>query len=150
MLPARQFLTFVTTPSTCQSWGQKVEQTGWDAFDKSGGQIFPLIDRFLKGSARFNPIELVSARRRVPRSFRFSDGAEASPGQCICFAPKVMNRNPYIWPKVDEFYGFRFVKPEILEQPARSHDTLAWAVSQEETFLIPQDGKSTFYIDLTD
>lgn len=36
---------------------EEIEQTGWEAFDKAGGQILPLMDSFLKESARLNPIE---------------------------------------------------------------------------------------------
>ncbi|KAK8932623.1 Ent-kaurene oxidase [Metarhizium anisopliae] len=36
---------------------EEIEQTGWEALDKAGGQILPLMDSFLKESARLNPIE---------------------------------------------------------------------------------------------
>lgn len=36
---------------------QEVQQTGWEEFDKSGGKLFPLMDSFMKESARLQPIE---------------------------------------------------------------------------------------------
>lgn len=36
---------------------QEIGHTGWEAFDKAGGQILPLMDSFMKESARLNPIE---------------------------------------------------------------------------------------------
>ncbi|EXU99694.1 cytochrome P450 [Metarhizium robertsii] len=109
---------------------EEIEQTGWEAFDKAGGQILPLMDSFLKESARLNPIESVSTRRKVLKPFHFSDGTSVQPGQWVCSAPRAMNRNPETWAKADEFYGFRFVKPE--------------------SFTIPEAGKASEYINLSD
>lgn len=36
---------------------KEIESTGWKAFDKSGGRLFPLMDSFIKESARLNPVE---------------------------------------------------------------------------------------------
>lgn len=35
----------------------EIEKTGWQAFDKSGGKTFPLMDSFMKESARLTPVE---------------------------------------------------------------------------------------------
>ncbi|CAJ2504993.1 Uu.00g123870.m01.CDS01 [Anthostomella pinea] len=104
---------------------QEIETTGWKAFDKAGGQIFPLMDSFLEGN---------QSARKVLKPFQFSDGTEARAGQWICSAPKAMNRNPDTWAKANEFYGFRFAKPEILEQALSSHETLVSPSSHEEKF----------------
>ncbi|KAI1381213.1 cytochrome P450 [Hypoxylon crocopeplum] len=124
---------------------QEINHTGWEEFDKAGGQILPLMDSFMKESARLNPIESVSSRRKVLRPFMFSDGTLVQPGDWICSAPKGMNRNPNTWSKADEFYIFRFVKPEILEHA----ETYIEGLSSEK-FKIPELGKSSVYTDLTD
>ncbi|XXH01354.1 pre-mRNA-splicing factor rse1 [Hypoxylon texense] len=124
---------------------QEISHTGWERFDKAGGQILPLMDSFMKESARLNPIESVSSRRKVLKPFRFSDGTIVQPGDWICSAPKGMNRNPNTWSKADEFYIFRFAKPEVLEQAETYIDGLS-----SEKFKIPEAGKSSAYTDLTD
>ncbi|RYP79128.1 hypothetical protein DL771_000106 [Monosporascus sp. 5C6A] len=132
---------------------QEIEQTGWEAFDKSGGQIFPLMDSFMKESARLNPIESVSTRRKVLKPFRFSDGTTVQPGQWVCSAPKGMNRIPATWAEADKFYGFRFVKPEVLEQAKQNIKGLSSGLSSSpsnDSFEIPKGGKPSAYTDLSD
>ncbi|QLI65112.1 Cytochrome P450 monooxygenase BOA4 [Metarhizium brunneum] len=132
---------------------EEIEQTGWEAFDKAGGQILPLMDSFLKESARLNPIESVSTRRKVLKPFHFSDGTSVQPGQWVCSAPRAMNRNPETWAKADEFYGFRFVKPEVLDAAQKSissFGTVLPLAKSTESFTIPEAGKASEYTNLSD
>lgn len=46
---------------------QEIEHTGWLEFDRSGGQILPLMDSFMKESARLNPIESGIYKRNIPK-----------------------------------------------------------------------------------
>lgn len=36
---------------------KEIEDTTWKKFEESGGQLFPLMDSFIKESARLNPVE---------------------------------------------------------------------------------------------
>lgn len=49
---------------------QEIEHTGWEEFDKSGGKLFPLMDSFMKESARLCPIESGTVFQHFP--FQFS------------------------------------------------------------------------------
>ncbi|KAH0598468.1 hypothetical protein MHUMG1_03766 [Metarhizium humberi] len=137
---------------------EELEQTGWEAFDKAGGQILPLMDSFLKESARLNPIEsgtipTAATRRKVLKPFHFSDGTSVQPGQWVCSAPRAMNRNPETWAKADEFYGFRFVKPEVLDAAQKSISSFATVLpsaESTESFTIPEAGKASEYTNLSD
>ncbi|KAI1123641.1 putative cytochrome P450 [Nemania abortiva] len=123
---------------------EEIRHTGWQGFDQSGGQILPLMDSFLKESARLNPIESVSTRRKVLKPFKFSDGMTVQPGNWICSAARGMNRNPNTWAKADEFYIFRFVKPEVLEQAEKYIEGLS-----SDKFKIPEAGKTSAYTDVS-
>ncbi|KAI1156561.1 putative cytochrome P450 [Nemania diffusa] len=132
---------------------QEIEHTGWAKFDESSGQILPLMDSFMKESARLNPIESVSTRRKVLKPFHFSDGTTVQPGDWICSAPGAMNRNPAVWSEPDEFYPFRFVSQEAF-QDAKTYlkdqsCTSALPLSSDQ-FKIPEAGKATPYTDISD
>ncbi|KAG8162289.1 hypothetical protein KVR01_008054 [Diaporthe batatas] len=127
---------------------QEVEQTGWEAFYKSGGTLFPLMDSFMKESARLHPIESVSTRRKALKSFQFSDGQTVEAGQWVCTAPRGMNTDSANFVHPNDFYGFRFVQPEVLAQ-AESLLALSSPVT-EGKFNIPEPGKSSKYIELSD
>ncbi|KFG84652.1 putative cytochrome P450 [Metarhizium anisopliae] len=137
---------------------EEIEQAGWEAFDKAGGQILPLMDSFLKESARLNPIESVSTRRKVlkPSGLVPFLGRDVGPAGAMGLLraesnePKPGNVN---WAKADEFYGFRFVKPEVLDAAQKSISSFATVLpsaESNESFTIPEAGKASEYTNLSD
>jgi cytochrome P450 len=44
-------------PEYIEPLRQEFEATGWEAFQKSGGKLLPLMDSFMKESARLTPVE---------------------------------------------------------------------------------------------
>lgn len=95
---------------------EEIEKTGWQKFDESSGKAFPLMDSFMKESARLTPVESVSTRRMALKPFQLSDGTKVKTGQWICSAARAMNVDPAAYPYAQEFHGFRFVEPEVIEQ----------------------------------
>ncbi|KAI1130043.1 cytochrome P450 [Nemania abortiva] len=95
---------------------KEIESTTWEAFEKSGGNLFPLMDSFMKESARLTPVESVSTRRKATQPFKLADGTKVKVGQWICSAVRGMNLDPDNYSQVDEFHGFRFVPQNVLER----------------------------------
>jgi cytochrome P450 len=89
----------------------------------------------------------VSTRRKVLKDFHFSDGQTVKSGDWVCTAPKGMNTDPDNYVKAQSFMGFRFVKPEDLEQAEKVLPALS---SQDERFAIPEMGRASNYIELSD
>lgn len=63
-----------------------------------------------------------------------------------------MNKDAATWEKPDMFYGFRFVKPDIIKEteinttrPSELHLS-----TRNENFDIPQDAKSSAYTAISD
>ncbi|KAL7939325.1 cytochrome P450 [Trichoderma chlorosporum] len=112
----------------------EIESTGWAKFEKSGGRGFPLLDSFMKESARMNPVESVSSRRMALKPFQLSDGSRIEPGEWICTAPRGMMSDARFYTDPLKFQGFRFVDPDLLN---RKHS----GISNDEA---TQDAPSKF------
>ncbi|KAI1194760.1 cytochrome P450 [Nemania serpens] len=123
----------------------EIEQTTWEAFDKSGGKLFPLMDSFMKESARLTPVESVSTRRKATRPFQLLDGTKVEAGQWICTAARDMNLDPSNYAQATEFHGFRFVEPSILESALSQQ-----RVPPRDNFQVPAPGKPSQFVDLSD
>ncbi|KAI1758507.1 putative cytochrome P450 [Hypoxylon sp. FL1150] len=121
---------------------KEIEDTEWEAFDKSGGRLFPLMDSFIKESARLNPVECMSTRRKALKEFQFMDGTKVEVGQWVCSPLAGMNLDPKNYVQPDKFHGFRFVQPDILER------SLARAPLQN--FEIPEGQKPSQFTDISD
>ncbi|OTA90309.1 hypothetical protein M434DRAFT_390630, partial [Hypoxylon sp. CO27-5] len=89
--------------------------TYYEAFERAGDGL-PLLDSFIKESARLTPVELMSARRSALKPFTLSNGAKLNPGDWACTPVRTIMQNAVLYPSPLEFQGFRFVKKEILEQ----------------------------------
>lgn len=61
-----------------------------------------------------------------------------------------MNTDPANFAKATDFYGFRFVKPEVLEQAVQTLDALSSPSSTQDNLTIPESGKASNYIELSD
>jgi hypothetical protein len=68
-------------------------------------------------------------------------------GEWICTAPKGMNTDSANFIHANTFYGFRFVKSEVLEEAARFLPALS---NPTESFTIPEAGKASNYVELSD
>ncbi|KAM7208248.1 putative cytochrome P450 E-class, group IV [Naviculisporaceae sp. PSN 640] len=87
---------------------REVETVGWESFYKSQGNGFPLLDSFIKESARLTPVESVSTRRKALQPFAFSDGLTVPAGEWVCTAARGMVQEETYCPDAGEFRGFRF------------------------------------------
>ncbi|KAI1483289.1 putative cytochrome P450 [Daldinia eschscholtzii] len=94
----------------------EIKNTGWETFERSGGRLFPLMDSFIKESARLNPVECMSTRRKALKPFHFKDGTKVEVGQWICSPLEAINLDAKYYACPNEFHGFRFVQPDILEK----------------------------------
>ncbi|RDL36451.1 Cytochrome P450 [Venustampulla echinocandica] len=116
-----------------------IERSGWESFDQSKGQEFPLLDSFMKESSRLNPVEAMSTRRIALKPFELSGGHQVPVGEWVCTAPGAMHRDPAYWAKALEFHGFRFVEP-----------TLYKAILSATEFEIPEPGKESAFNEVLD
>ncbi|GAB1318482.1 Cytochrome P450 monooxygenase AtmP [Madurella fahalii] len=125
-------------PEYIEPLRKEIESTGWEAFEKSGGKCFPLLDSFMKESARVTPVESVSTRRKALQPFQLSDGSKIDVGQWVCTAPRGMSLDATYYTNPGEFHGFRFVAPELL------------ADLQHTSFQVPQPGKTSTFTEVSD
>ncbi|KAJ0418881.1 cytochrome P450 [Aspergillus carlsbadensis] len=73
------------------------------------GQGLPLLDSFIKESARLTPLESMNTRRQALTPFQFSDGTTLSPGDWACTPVRAIMQSEALYPAPLEFHGFRFV-----------------------------------------
>ncbi|KAF2088040.1 cytochrome P450, partial [Saccharata proteae CBS 121410] len=80
--------------------------------DRADGEIeeLPLLDSFLKESARLHPSEAISVRRQAVRPFVFGGGLKVERGEVVCLPLIGILRDRTIYPESDIFDGFRFVR----------------------------------------
>lgn len=136
---------------------QEVESVGWESFDTSKGQGFPLLDSFMKESSRLNPVEasknmlrlfsnlkiwldqIVSTRRVALKPFELSGGHQVPVGEWVCTAPGAMHHDSAYYAKSSEFHGFRFVEPSLYRN-----------ILEATNFEIPELGKSSEFVSVPD
>ncbi|RYP53662.1 hypothetical protein DL768_001388 [Monosporascus sp. mg162] len=87
------------------------------------GQGLPLLDSFLKESARLTPVESMSTRRAALRPFELSDGTKVGVGDWACTPVFAINNSPDHYPDPSTFNGFRFASKELLDQMSIDTDT---------------------------
>ncbi|KAK0654525.1 cytochrome P450 [Cercophora samala] len=78
-------------------------------------QGLPLLDSFLKESARLTPTEALSTRRYAVEPHTFSDGTHLNRGDWACTPLIAINRIPEFYPNPEQFSGFRFAPPQLLD-----------------------------------
>ncbi|CAP64816.1 uncharacterized protein PODANS_5_3660 [Podospora anserina S mat+] len=101
-------------PEYVEPLRKEIEATGWETFEKSGGKCFPLLDSFMKESARITPVESVSTRRMALEPFKLSDGTAVNPGEWIVTAARGMAMDSSVFSKPTDFQGFRFADPAVV------------------------------------
>ncbi|KAL8882712.1 MAG: hypothetical protein Q9198_000331 [Flavoplaca austrocitrina] len=108
----------------------------------------PLLDSFIKESARFNPLDCskflglriehhlkadnseVTSRRVALEPFTYSDGTHVRKGDWTCMPLRSMLRDKKLFPNPDSFNGFRFVDGSVQpEGPSKATDvTYKWSM----------------------
>ncbi|KAK0653142.1 cytochrome P450 [Cercophora newfieldiana] len=81
---------------------------------ESTTQGLPLLDSFIKESARLSPVESQSVRRRAIAPFTLSDGTKLSVGDWACTPVTSMMQDGRYYPSPLQFSGFRFAPPEVV------------------------------------
>ncbi|KFA71335.1 hypothetical protein S40288_09118 [Stachybotrys chartarum IBT 40288] len=87
---------------------------GYQIFERPGLGL-PLLDSFIKESARLTPVEAQSTRRAALRAFTFSDGTKVQVGDWACTPVRAIMQNPDFSPAPLAFNGFRFASSDALK-----------------------------------
>jgi len=103
----------------------------------------PLLDSFIKESARLSPVESQSCRRRAIAPFALSDGTKLSVGDWACTPVTSMMQDAKWYPSPLQFSGFRFAPPELVA--SLGAEKLDAAPRQEKPSKLVE-GDSTFYM----
>ncbi|OTA76492.1 hypothetical protein M434DRAFT_38836 [Hypoxylon sp. CO27-5] len=77
------------------------------------GRGLPLLDSFIKESARLTPVESQSTRRAAIQPFTFSNGTRLEVGDWACTPVRDIMQDSQFYPEPHQFNGFRFVDPEL-------------------------------------
>ncbi|KAF7954697.1 hypothetical protein EAE96_005816 [Botrytis aclada] len=72
----------------------------------------PLMESFLRESARVNPLDALSIQRKVMKPFTFSSGETIPKGNIIAVPQDALMKSPKYYNDPETFDGFRFVLPE--------------------------------------
>ncbi|KAM7192968.1 cytochrome P450 [Naviculisporaceae sp. PSN 640] len=90
-------------------------ETCYKEFERTGGRdagALPLLDSFLKESARLTPVESMSVRRCALQPYSLSTGTHSlEVGDWACAPSGAINLSAMYYTSPDEFSGFRFVPP---------------------------------------
>ncbi|KAL9636718.1 MAG: hypothetical protein Q9204_002142 [Flavoplaca sp. TL-2023a] len=121
-------------PEYVEPLRQELQSSRYSEFEKTG-QGLPLLDSFIKESARLTPVEsskpivrlcpyrrpililvsrTVSTRRHALQPFTLSDGTRLEVGDWACTPVRALMQSPSHYPDATVFHGFRFVDPDIL------------------------------------
>ncbi|RYP11200.1 hypothetical protein DL765_007853 [Monosporascus sp. GIB2] len=114
--------------------------TGYEEFERTSTGL-PLLDSFIKESARLTPVEAQSTRRSALKPFILSDGTKLNVGEWACTPVRAIMQNPEFYPDPLVFNGFRFADPAILEETAKGH----FSVSQTQPSKLTDVG-NTFHV----
>lgn len=135
-------------------------------------QGLPLLDSFIKESARLTPLKPVcyhfsfvlfvtrltnitrqtaSTRRYAVESHTFSDGTHLNRGDWACTPLIAINKIPEYYPNPEQFGGFRFTPPEVLESLSKmdqeglaKQDTPSKLVDTDHKWLMFGTGKQAW------
>ncbi|KAI1120819.1 cytochrome P450 [Nemania abortiva] len=79
---------------------------------KSSLDDAPLLDAFLKESARMHPSDAISVRRKVLKPYTFADGTQLLPGDVACVPSQAMMRDEKHYSSSTTFSPSRFMTPK--------------------------------------
>ncbi|CAI6095198.1 unnamed protein product [Clonostachys chloroleuca] len=88
-------------------------EASYDEFERTGHGL-PLLDSFIKESARLTPVESMSVRRCALRPFSMSDGTKLEVGEWACAPAGAINTREDYYPFPKSLSGFRFVDSALL------------------------------------
>ncbi|KAI1172625.1 cytochrome P450 [Nemania sp. FL0916] len=88
-------------------------------FERTGKGL-PLLDSFIKESARLTPVESMSVRRAATRPFQFSDGTKLEVGDWACTPVRAIMQSEKYYPSPLQMNGFRFARPNDLAAVSNS------------------------------
>ncbi|KAL8646340.1 MAG: hypothetical protein Q9226_006901 [Calogaya cf. arnoldii] len=127
-------------PEYIEPLRKELESPLREEFEQTGKGL-PLLDSFIRESARTTPVESMSTRRQALEPFILSGGWKVEVGDMICTPARAMMKDPAHFAAPQEFLGFRFVDPELLvdldrpklqsPQPGQPHqltDATDWQV----------------------
>lgn len=83
----------------------------------------PLLDSFLKESARLHPSDSISVRRKVLKPFKFSDGTPLFVGDVACVPLQAIMLDQSNYSESLRFDGFRFVDKDRIGSTNKFTDT---------------------------
>ncbi|XXH06065.1 U3 small nucleolar RNA-associated protein [Hypoxylon texense] len=89
--------------------------SGYQEFENTSVGL-PLLDSFIKESARLTPVESMSTRRSALVPFTLSDGTRLQVNEWACTPVRAIMSDPRTYPAPLEFHGFRFASVEIVEK----------------------------------
>ncbi|KAI4951283.1 hypothetical protein J4E91_003992 [Alternaria rosae] len=89
-------------------------ESQYAAFEQSGVGL-PLLDSFIKESARLTPVESQSTRRSALQPFSLKDGTHVNIGDWFCTPVRAIMTNPVDYPEATTFSGFRFADPQLVK-----------------------------------
>ena len=89
----------------------------------SGLDSLPLLDSFLKESARLHPSDSISVRRKVLKPFTFSDGTQLAAGDMACIPLQAIMRDSRHYTDSLRFDAFRFMDSNGMEHISKFTDT---------------------------
>lgn len=69
----------------------------------------PLLDSFLKESARLSPSDSISLRRKALKTFTFTDGTVVPKGSWVCVPQRAIQRDAAYYHDPECFNGHRFI-----------------------------------------
>ncbi|KAL8993146.1 MAG: hypothetical protein Q9169_006567 [Polycauliona sp. 2 TL-2023] len=70
----------------------------------------PLLESFLRETARYDPLDSLSVQRKVLKDFTFADGSHVPAGNVICVPQQAVMRDAKYYDRPNEFLPFRFAK----------------------------------------
>ncbi|KAG9237932.1 cytochrome P450 [Amylocarpus encephaloides] len=106
-------------PEYAASLRAELNSEAYAEFEKNGKGL-PLLDSFIKESARLTPVESMSTRRQAIQPFTFSDGTHLAIGDWVVTPLRAMLHDDTHFPSASSFHGFRHVHPQVLENLTHS------------------------------
>lgn len=83
----------------------------------------PLLDGFLKESARLCPSDSISCRRKVLRPYTLRDGTFLDTGDVACVPMQSIMLDPELYPDASTFDPYRFINKEDMSKSTRFTDS---------------------------
>ncbi|KAL8830386.1 MAG: hypothetical protein Q9191_001463 [Dirinaria sp. TL-2023a] len=96
-------------PEYIQPLRTEILRSGRVRFNHQNNEL-PLLDSFLKETARMNPVTIFGMPRKVMAPFTFSDGTHVPANNWIVVPQQSQMKDPANYTNPETFDGFRFVK----------------------------------------